>query len=152
MLAAKGRKNAWKTVFFIKKRRKLQNFLNISSSYAKILGETNCQPRKFLWSGTKAKDRKLVITMASYALQRNLGRHTQSRLSSKEYLHLTKHRRNFILVTVSGTRINIYMYFTFCETLNRMTSLCTVSRSYPLYIVFGSFNEDHIKCHHLNSF
>ena len=51
----------------------------ISSSYAKILGETNLQPREFPRSGSKAKkekkreerekDRKSVITMASYALQ-----------------------------------------------------------------------------------
>ena len=49
-------------------------FLHISSSYAKILGETNFQPREFPRSGSKAKDveerrrerrdRKLVITMA----------------------------------------------------------------------------------------
>ena len=55
-------------------------FLYISSIYAKILEETNVQPREFPRSGSKAKDvkeergemrrdQKLVITMASYALQ-----------------------------------------------------------------------------------
>ena len=32
--------------------------LHISSNYAKILGETNFQPREFPRSGSKAKDRK----------------------------------------------------------------------------------------------
>ena len=32
--------------------------MHISSSYAKILGETNFQPRKIPQSGSKAKDRK----------------------------------------------------------------------------------------------
>ena len=32
------------------------SILDISSSYAKILGETNFQPRKFPQSGSKAKD------------------------------------------------------------------------------------------------
>ena len=49
--------------------------MHISSSYAKILGETNFQPREFPRSRSKEKDgieqedRTLVITMASYALQ-----------------------------------------------------------------------------------
>ena len=52
--------------------------LVLSSSYSKILGETNFQPREFPRSGSKAKDgeerekkkdRKLVLTMASYTLQ-----------------------------------------------------------------------------------
>ena len=47
--------------------------MHISSSYAKILEETNFQPREFPLSGSKAKDREkkertMVITMASYAL------------------------------------------------------------------------------------
>ena len=62
--------------------------MHISSSYAKILGETNFHTREFSQSGSKAKDgerkkeedRKLVITMASYTLQRHLGWLTQSRL------------------------------------------------------------------------
>ena len=33
-------------------------FLHISSSYTKILGETNFQPREFPRSGSKAKDGK----------------------------------------------------------------------------------------------
>ena len=33
-------------------------FLHISSSYAKILGETNFQPRQFPRNGSKAKDRE----------------------------------------------------------------------------------------------
>ena len=48
--------------------------MHISFSYAKILEETNFQLREFPQSGSKAKDveeeRKLVITMASYALQK----------------------------------------------------------------------------------
>ena len=51
--------------------------MHISSSYAKILGETNFQPREFPWSGSKSeygekrerKDWTMVITMDSYALQ-----------------------------------------------------------------------------------
>ena len=60
--------------------------MHISSSYAKILGETNFQPWEIPRSGSKAKDgrekgkRKWVLTMASYALQLNLGWRTQSRL------------------------------------------------------------------------
>ena len=48
--------------------------MHISFSYAKIMEETNFQLREFPQSGSKAKDveeeRKLVITMASYALQK----------------------------------------------------------------------------------
>ena len=56
-------------------------FLHISSSYAKILGKTNFQPREIPRSRSKAKngkererkkDRKLVITIARYALQNHL--------------------------------------------------------------------------------
>ena len=62
--------------------------MHISSSYAKILGETNFHTREFPRSRSKAKDGekekeerpKLVITMDSYALQRHLGWRTQSRL------------------------------------------------------------------------
>ena len=52
--------------------------LHIASSYAKILRETNFHTREIPQSGSKAKDgereknreeRKLVITMASYALR-----------------------------------------------------------------------------------
>ena len=42
--------------------------MHISSKYAKILAETNFQPREFPQSGSKAKDRE-KRTMASYALQ-----------------------------------------------------------------------------------
>ena len=60
--------------------QEIPSMLHISSSYAKILGETNFQPWEFPRSGSKAtdvkererqgeKERKLVITMASYALQ-----------------------------------------------------------------------------------
>ena len=45
-LAVKRRKNA----------RTLAFFLLISSSFAKILGETDFQPREFTRSGSKAKD------------------------------------------------------------------------------------------------
>ena len=53
-------------------------FLHISSIYAKILGETNFQPRDFPEVGQRQKTEKkeerekdwmMVITMASYALQ-----------------------------------------------------------------------------------
>ena len=55
--------------------------MHISCSYAKLLGETNFQPGEIPRSGSKGKDgkerrekkdRKLVITMASYALQRHI--------------------------------------------------------------------------------
>ena len=63
----------------------------ISTTYAKIFGESNFQPLETSQSGSKAntekkerekrkKTKKLVITMASYALQRHLGWRTQSRL------------------------------------------------------------------------
>ena len=58
--------------------------MHISSSYAKILEETNFQSREIPQIGSKAKDgkekkeRKLVIAMASYASQRHLGWRTQS--------------------------------------------------------------------------
>ena len=59
------------------------------------IGETNVQPREIPRSGSKAKDgerkrekekkdRTMVITMASYALQRHLGWRTQSRLGQKQ--------------------------------------------------------------------
>ena len=60
-------------------------------SYAKISGEINFQPREFPQSGSKAKDRgekkkdrKFVITMASYALQRYLVWCTKSRLGRQK--------------------------------------------------------------------
>ena len=65
----KKRKNVLKKI-------RITKFIYLSSSYAKILGKTNFQPQEFPRSGSKAKDvkerkkdRKLVITMASYALQ-----------------------------------------------------------------------------------
>ena len=83
--------------------------LHISSSYAKILRETNVQPREFPRSGSKAKDikeererdRKLVITMACYALQMphrvaHASRQGQNRISNTpglvkiKYLNLKK--------------------------------------------------------------
>ena len=53
-LGEKRRKNARKSVFFVKK--KLPFFLHIFSSYANILGETNVKPWEFPQSGSKAKD------------------------------------------------------------------------------------------------
>ena len=48
--------------FFFRKKMKItpQNifFLHISSSYAKMLGKTNCQPQEFPQIGSKAKDGK----------------------------------------------------------------------------------------------
>ena len=52
MLAMKSRKNAKKSVCFFRNFF----FFHISSSYAKILGETNFQTSKFPRSGSKAKD------------------------------------------------------------------------------------------------
>ena len=72
----KKKKKRPKIIFFFLKKSKLPYkifFLHISSTYAKILGETNFQPREIPRSGLKAKDgekkerkrdRKLVITMA----------------------------------------------------------------------------------------
>ena len=56
-------------------------YLTSCASYAKILGETNFHTWEIPQSESKAKDgerkreidRKLVITMASYALQSRLG-------------------------------------------------------------------------------
>ena len=47
-----------KIIFFCKKIKITYFFLLISSSYAKILGETNFQPREFPRSGSKASDGK----------------------------------------------------------------------------------------------
>ena len=72
--------------------------MHISSIYAKILGKTNFHAWEFPQSGSKGKngdrererDRKLVITMASYALQRHLGWRTQSRLGQKKVQELKR--------------------------------------------------------------
>ena len=53
-LGEKRRKNARKSVFFVKK--KLPFFLHIFSSYANILGETNVKPWEFPQSGSKTTD------------------------------------------------------------------------------------------------
>ena len=47
-----------KTFFFVKYKNYLKKifFLHISSSYAKILGETNLHTREIPRSGSKAKD------------------------------------------------------------------------------------------------
>ena len=65
--------------------------MHISSSYAKILGETNFQPREFPRSGTKAKDGEREKTKKKERLkvgnnndQLRLGWRTQSRLGQKE--------------------------------------------------------------------
>ena len=50
-LAVKSRKNARKSAFFLKKIKITKFFLHISSSYAKIWGETNFQPREIPRSG-----------------------------------------------------------------------------------------------------
>ena len=54
-LAVKSRKNARKSVFFCKKIKITITFLHISSSYAKILGETNFHAREIPRSGWKAE-------------------------------------------------------------------------------------------------
>ena len=61
--------------------------MHIFSSYAKILGETHTgvspevgHKQKTERKRKKKRERKLVITMARYALQRHLGWRTQSRL------------------------------------------------------------------------
>ena len=58
-LAIKGRKNVRKSVFFHKKNENYLTIfllLQISSSYAKLLRETNFQPREIPRSRSKAKD------------------------------------------------------------------------------------------------
>ena len=57
-LVVKSWKIAWKSPFFRKKNKNYLNFffLNISSSYAKIFGETNFRAREIPQSGSKAKD------------------------------------------------------------------------------------------------
>ena len=54
----KRRKDSRKSGFFRKKQNDLKDifFLHISSSYAKILGETNFHTREIPRSGSKAKD------------------------------------------------------------------------------------------------
>ena len=52
----KSRKNARKSVFFVKNKNNLNFFLHISFSYAKILGETNFCTREIPRSGSKAED------------------------------------------------------------------------------------------------
>ena len=53
-LAVKSRKNVQKSVFFCKKIE-ITFFLHISSSYAKILGETNFHAREIPRSGSKVE-------------------------------------------------------------------------------------------------
>ena len=53
-MAVKSKQNARKSGFFHKKIK----ILYLSSRYAKILGDTNFQPRKFPRNGLKAKDGK----------------------------------------------------------------------------------------------
>ena len=57
-LAVKSIKKSSKISFFLLKKKfpKRKYFLHISFSYAKILGETNFQPREISPSGSKAKD------------------------------------------------------------------------------------------------
>ena len=64
-------------------------FWRISSSYAKILGEKLFRTWEIPQSGSKAEegekekkkeDRTMVMTMASYSLQRHIGWRMQSRL------------------------------------------------------------------------
>ena len=56
-LAVKSQKHARKSsLFFLKKKKLPIFFLHISSSYAKILGETNFHAREIPRSGAKAKD------------------------------------------------------------------------------------------------
>ena len=57
-LPVNGRKKAQKSFFFVKNKnyKKIIFFLHISSSYAKILGETNFHTRENPQSGSKAKD------------------------------------------------------------------------------------------------
>ena len=55
----KKQKNARKSAFLRKKYKLPKKYiflLDIPSSYAKILGETNVQPREFPQSGSKTKD------------------------------------------------------------------------------------------------
>ena len=54
-LAVKSGKNGQKSFFFVKKNYP-NFFLHISSSYAKILGETNFHAREIPGSGSKAED------------------------------------------------------------------------------------------------
>ena len=56
MLAVKSRKSARKSAFFFVKKKITKFVLHISSSHAKILGETNYHTRGFPRSGSKAKD------------------------------------------------------------------------------------------------
>ena len=57
-LAVKSRVETENFLFVKKNITKKIFFLNISSSYAKISGETNFQPREFPRRGSKAKDRE----------------------------------------------------------------------------------------------
>ena len=75
--------------------------MQISSSYAKMLGETNFQSREFTWSGSKAKDGEkerekdwtMVITMASYALQT-----PPEKLMNRTWFHFLSWLFNFSVI------------------------------------------------------
>ena len=76
-LPVKRRKTHKNHFFFLVKNKnynKKMKKMNISSSYAIILGETNFLSREFPRSGSKAKDGEKRRTMASYALQRHLSK------------------------------------------------------------------------------
>ena len=95
------RKNARKSVFAKNKNCLIKYFLlHRSSSYAKILGETNFQPREFPRSGSKAKDvkeerkrdrREKVGNyngqLCSTHCKRHLRWRTQSRLGQNQELY-----------------------------------------------------------------
>ena len=57
-LAAKRRKNAQNQIFFVKKNDMKIKKNNISSSYAKILGDTNFQPREIPRSKRRREKRE----------------------------------------------------------------------------------------------
>ena len=106
--------------------------MHISSIFAKILGKTNFQPWEIPEVGQKQKtekkeekerererekDRKLVITMASYALQRHLECRTQSRLGQKN-VHWSTYfvlwERSFL----SGTQTRVLLLVWLSHTIH----------------------------------
>ena len=73
------------------------SFAYISSSYAKILGETNIQPREFPRSGSKAKDVK----------EREKERERRAKVGNNNgQLRIAN-------ATLGGTQFNLVFYFNF---------------------------------------
>ena len=119
----------------------------ISSSYANIFASgVSLKWVKSRRRREKKKGRKLVITMASYALQRHLGWRTQSRLANKLGLICAELRTSYVELWLYG-QINFdpAYFFLFCLqiTFSRHFFLLTIFlQKFPKTICWPKFVSD----------